>query len=130
MFSWVIYLRMFCGFAILVSLLCVTLVSWFCHAWLLVLVDCVSTLVFVVSEYAGFRGFGLRLTCRFRAALVSWPLCCACYSLRVSSSMENKFFTNMSFYIYFVNLERDYFYVMLILHFWVLLSNTNMIINY
>ena len=54
--------------------------------------------------------FGLRLTCRFRAALVSWPLCCACYSLRVSSSIENKFLINMSFHIYFVNLERDYFY--------------------
>ena len=39
-----------------------------------------------------FVAFGLRLTCRFRAALVSWPLCCACYSLRVSSSIENKFF--------------------------------------
>ena len=38
-----------------------------------------------------FVAFGLRLTCRFRAALVSWPLCCACYSLRVSSSIENKF---------------------------------------
>ena len=57
-----------------------------------------------------FVAFGLRLTCRFRAALVSWPLCCACYSLRVSSSIENKFLINMSFHIYFVNLERDYFY--------------------